>query len=67
MVAAEGSLSSYSRDEFPHWITIFGTCNTRETVLKRDGINVWDVPPGNPDRDCLQSQLIIPRSPGHSR
>ena len=39
-VAAEGSLSGYSRDLFPHWITISGTCNTRETVLKRDGSNV---------------------------
>ncbi|WP_171110218.1 MULTISPECIES: hypothetical protein [Streptomyces] len=39
-VAAEGSMTSYSRDKSPHWITISGTCNTRETVLKRDGDNV---------------------------
>jgi hypothetical protein len=39
-VAAQGSTSGYSRDLFPHWITISGTCNTRETVLKRDGSNV---------------------------
>ena len=39
-VAAEGSLSGYSRDRFPHWITISGTCDTRETVLKRDGTGV---------------------------
>jgi hypothetical protein len=39
-VASEGSMSGYSRDLFPHWITISGTCNTRETVLKRDGTNV---------------------------
>ncbi|MET9350301.1 HNH endonuclease family protein [Streptomyces termitum] len=39
-VKAEGSLSGYSRDLFPHWITQSGTCNTRETVLKRDGSNV---------------------------
>jgi Protein of unknown function (DUF1524) len=39
-VAAEGSMTGYSRDLFPHWITISGTCNTRETVLKRDGTNV---------------------------
>jgi hypothetical protein len=39
-IAAEGSSSGYSRDLFPHWITISGTCNTRETVLKRDGSNV---------------------------
>jgi hypothetical protein len=39
-VASEGSLSGYSRDLFPHWITIYGTCNTREVVLQRDGSNV---------------------------
>lgn len=39
-VAAQGSMSGYSRDLFPHWITISGSCNTRETVLKRDGSNV---------------------------
>ncbi|MFC0504334.1 HNH endonuclease family protein [Micromonospora costi] len=39
-VASEGSLSGYSRDLFPHWITISGSCNTRETVLKRDGSGV---------------------------
>jgi hypothetical protein len=39
-VAAEGSTIGYSRDKFPHWITISGTCNTRETVLKRDGSGV---------------------------
>lgn len=37
---AEGSISGYSRDLFPHWSTVSGTCNTRETVLKRDGVNV---------------------------
>ncbi|MEV0431383.1 HNH endonuclease family protein [Micromonospora sp. NPDC050495] len=39
-VKSEGSTSGYSRDLFPHWITISGTCNTRETVLKRDGTSV---------------------------
>lgn len=39
-VAAESHQSSYNRDLFPHWITISGTCNTREQVLKRDGTNV---------------------------
>jgi hypothetical protein len=39
-VATEGSLSGYSRDLFPHWITVSGSCNTRETVLKRDGTSV---------------------------
>ncbi|OKJ03334.1 HNH endonuclease family protein [Kitasatospora sp. CB01950] len=32
--------TGYNRDLFPTWITISGTCNTRETVLKRDGSNV---------------------------
>jgi hypothetical protein len=40
IVAGEGSMTGYSRDLFPHWITISGTCDTRETVLKRDGTNV---------------------------
>ncbi|MEU0443674.1 MULTISPECIES: HNH endonuclease family protein [unclassified Streptomyces] len=38
-VAAENR-TGYNRDLFPHWITISGSCNTRETVLKRDGTNV---------------------------
>lgn len=39
-VATEGSMTGYSRDLFPHWTTVSGTCNTRETVLRRDGSNV---------------------------
>ncbi|MEV0900278.1 HNH endonuclease family protein [Actinoplanes sp. NPDC049802] len=39
-VAAEANAGTYDRELFPHWITISGTCNTRETVLKRDGANV---------------------------
>ncbi|RZU53973.1 uncharacterized protein DUF1524 [Krasilnikovia cinnamomea] len=39
-VAPQGSTSGYSRDLFPHWITISGSCNTRETVLQRDGTSV---------------------------
>ncbi|WP_204061533.1 hypothetical protein [Microbispora corallina] len=39
-VAAEAHASTYDRALFPLWITISGTCNTRETVLKRDGSNV---------------------------
>jgi hypothetical protein len=39
-VAAESHHSSYDRDLFPHWITITGSCNTREQVLKRDGTAV---------------------------
>lgn len=39
-VRADGSMTGYSRDKFPHWVTQSGTCNTREAVLKRDGTNV---------------------------
>jgi len=39
-VAAESHASTYNRDLFPHWITITGSCNTREQVLKRDGTGV---------------------------
>lgn len=38
-VAAEDR-TGYDRDLFPTWITISGTCNTRETVIKRDGTGV---------------------------
>ncbi|GAA2475532.1 MULTISPECIES: HNH endonuclease family protein [Actinomycetes] len=38
-VAAEDR-TGYSRDKFPTWITIEGTCNTREYIIKRDGTNV---------------------------
>jgi len=39
-VAAEANSGSYNRDLFPHWITVSGSCNTREEVLKRDGTGV---------------------------
>lgn len=39
-VAADGSQDGYSRDLFPHWHTVSGSCNTREEVLIRDGDNV---------------------------
>jgi Protein of unknown function (DUF1524) len=39
-VAADGSMTGYSRDLFPHWHTVTGACNTREQVLKRDGTSV---------------------------
>ncbi|GAA0434354.1 hypothetical protein Acor_08770 [Acrocarpospora corrugata] len=39
-VANEANAASYNRDLFPHWITISGSCDTRETVLKRDGSGV---------------------------
>lgn len=34
------SRTGYDRDKFPHWINQSGNCDTRETVLKRDGSNV---------------------------
>ncbi|MFI0721285.1 HNH endonuclease family protein [Streptomyces sp. NPDC021224] len=37
---AETHASTYDRDLFPTWITISGTCDTREYVLKRDGSGV---------------------------
>lgn len=40
LTVATEDRTGYNRDLFPHWITISGTCNTRETVLKRDGSNV---------------------------
>ncbi|HKS45303.1 MAG TPA: HNH endonuclease family protein [Amycolatopsis sp.] len=40
VVHARGSMQGYSRDKFPHWEMISGECDTRETVLKRDGQNV---------------------------
>ena len=39
-VAPEGFMDGYNGAKFPHWITISGTCNPREPVLKRDGDNV---------------------------
>jgi len=39
-VAASTHTTTYNRDLFPHWHTVSGACNTRETVLKRDGTNV---------------------------
>jgi hypothetical protein len=38
--ADESNSPAYNRDLFKHWITISGECNTRETVLKRDGTGV---------------------------
>lgn len=45
-VAARGSMTGYSRDKFPHWHIVEGSCDTREEVLKRDGDNV------RVDADC---------------
>jgi hypothetical protein len=40
LTVATEDRTGYNRDLFPHWITQSGACNTRETVLKRDGTNV---------------------------
>lgn len=39
-VEAEGSMTGYDREKFPHWSPVEGNCNTRETVLARDGEGV---------------------------
>jgi hypothetical protein len=38
-VRSQETMDGYSRDLFPHW-TSSGGCTTRQTVLKRDGIDV---------------------------
>ncbi|MFK4105389.1 HNH endonuclease family protein [Streptomyces sp. NPDC019531] len=40
LTVATEDRTGYDRDLFPTWITISGTCNTREYILKRDGSNV---------------------------
>lgn len=39
VTAPEASMAGYSRALFPHW-TSSGGCTTRQSVLKRDGIDV---------------------------
>ncbi|MQA10872.1 MAG: DUF1524 domain-containing protein [Pseudonocardiaceae bacterium] len=39
-VQPDGSMDGYDRDKFPHWSPADGSCDTRETVLKRDGDGV---------------------------
>jgi hypothetical protein len=39
-VAPEGSMDGYDREKFPHWSSGPDNCNTRESVLKRDGEGV---------------------------
>ncbi len=39
-VAPHGSMSGYSRAKFPHWASQGESCDTRETVLERDGADV---------------------------
>jgi hypothetical protein len=40
LTVATENRTGYNRDLFPTWITISGSCNTREYILKRDGSNV---------------------------
>jgi len=39
-VAKAGTMSGYSREKFPHWLSAGSNCDVRDTVLKRDGSNV---------------------------
>ncbi|MGW1926025.1 GmrSD restriction endonuclease domain-containing protein [Streptomyces massasporeus] len=39
-VAPHGSMAGYSRSKFPHWASQGESCDTRETVLERDGTDV---------------------------
>ncbi|SDT83386.1 Protein of unknown function [Streptomyces sp. TLI_053] len=39
-VAAARPMAGYSRDRFPHWSSQGANCDTRESVLKRDGQSV---------------------------
>lgn len=39
-VASARPMTGYSRDRFPHWSDQGSGCNTRDVVLKRDGLNV---------------------------
>ncbi|MGC0418216.1 HNH endonuclease family protein [Embleya sp. AB8] len=45
-VEAPHSMAGYSRAKFPHWALQYGTCDTREVVLQRDGTDVVQ------DADC---------------
>ena len=38
LTVATENRTGYNRDLFPTWITISGTCNTRECILKRDEV-----------------------------
>ncbi|KAJ7576007.1 hypothetical protein C8J56DRAFT_826993 [Mycena floridula] len=39
-VAVDSNVPAYARTEFKTWDIISGTCDTRETVLKRDAISI---------------------------
>lgn len=40
VIKPRGAMTGYSREKFPHWVAISGECDTRETVLQRDGQDV---------------------------
>ncbi|MFJ6384636.1 HNH endonuclease family protein [Kitasatospora sp. NPDC092039] len=40
VVEAPHSMEGYTREKFPHWIRQYGTCDTREVVLARDGQDI---------------------------
>lgn len=48
-VAPEGSSDGYDREEFPHWSSTSGGCDTRDVVLERDGEGV------EVDSNCTQT------------
>ncbi|GIF25216.1 hypothetical protein BJ973_007468 [Actinoplanes tereljensis] len=39
-VAVAGKMTGYSREKFPHWSSTGSNCDTRDSVLKRDGTKV---------------------------
>ncbi|GAA1172667.1 hypothetical protein F4556_002112 [Kitasatospora gansuensis] len=39
-VADPHPMTGYTREKFPHWVKQYGTCDTREVVLARDGEDV---------------------------
>ncbi|MBA9043338.1 MULTISPECIES: hypothetical protein [Streptomyces] len=47
-------MTGYSPAKFPHWTTQYGTCDTREVVLTRDGEDVVHVLP-RPDRQAAHA------------
>ncbi|MCR3749734.1 HNH endonuclease family protein [Lentzea californiensis] len=45
-IAPEGKMAGYSRDRFPHWASQGNSCDTREIVLQKQGVDVKQ------DKDC---------------
>ncbi len=45
-IAPEGKMAGYSRDRFPHWASQGNSCDAREIVLQRQGVDVKS------DADC---------------